>query len=75
MSDESFKSLSNEDEDENNRIVQIKSLIKYFPQTNRTVVNNVSFDLYENEITALLGHNGAGKFISIIHIILFKYLK
>jgi len=58
MSDESLKSLSNENE--NNIIVEIKSLIKYFPQTNRTVVNNVSFNLYENQITALLGHNGAG---------------
>jgi ABC-type sugar transport system ATPase subunit len=60
MSDESLESLSSEDEDK--RIVQIKSLIKYFPQTNRTVVNNVSFNLYENQITALLGHNGAGLF-------------
>ena len=60
MSDESLTSLSNEREDQNSIIVQIESLTKSFPQTNRTVVNNVSFNLYQNQITALLGHNGAG---------------
>ncbi len=65
MSDESLKSLSNENENENenNLIVEIKYLFKYFSETNRTVVNNVSFNLYENEITALVGHNGAGLFV------------
>ena len=27
----------------------------------KTVVNSMSLDLYENQITGLLGHNGAGK--------------
>ncbi|CAF1436607.1 unnamed protein product, partial [Rotaria sordida] len=60
ISDESLKSLPDEYEDnENPIIVQVESLMKYFPQTNRTVVKNISFNLYENQITALLGHNGA----------------
>jgi ABC-type polysaccharide/polyol phosphate transport system ATPase subunit len=56
LSDESLSSLS----DENDLIVEIKSLIKCYPETNRFVVNNISFNLYSNEITALVGHNGAG---------------
>jgi ABC-type multidrug transport system ATPase subunit len=28
---------------------------------NKTVVNDLSLDIYENQITGLLGHNGAGK--------------
>jgi len=75
MSNESLNSLSNEDEDENEIIVKIKSLFKYFPETNINVLNNVSFDLYENEISALLGHNGAGLFYFIYYITIFKYLK
>lgn len=27
----------------------------------KTVVNNLSLDFYENQITGFLGHNGAGK--------------
>ena len=56
----SCRSSSDEDKDKDELIVEIRSLVKYFPSTNRFGVNNVSFDLYENEITALLGHNGAG---------------
>jgi hypothetical protein len=67
-SEESFESLEI-GEDEKEIIVKIKSLIKYFPQTNRNVVDNVSFDLYENEITALLGHNGAGQTFFIYHLL------
>ncbi|UJR24690.1 hypothetical protein I4U23_006063 [Adineta vaga] len=42
-------------------IVKIRSLCKYFPEANRIAVNNVDFNLNKNQITALLGHNGAGK--------------
>ncbi|CAF4478052.1 unnamed protein product [Rotaria sp. Silwood2] len=62
MSDDTLESISDEFQDNNSDlIVQVESIRKYFPQTNRTVINNISFYLYRNQITALLGHNGAGK--------------
>lgn len=30
-------------------------------RTSKTVVKNVSINFFENQITGLLGHNGAGK--------------
>ncbi|CAF3865527.1 unnamed protein product [Rotaria magnacalcarata] len=58
----SFESLSEQSEyNQSKIIVQVESLTKYFPETNRTIINNISFNLYQNQITALLGHNGAGK--------------
>lgn len=65
MSDESLDSLSNVyDGDENFAIVKVDALRKCFPQAHRVAVNNVQFNLYENQITALLGHNGAGGYRS-----------
>ncbi|XP_041450720.1 phospholipid-transporting ATPase ABCA3-like [Drosophila obscura] len=43
--------------------VQIKNLSKSFGE--RQVVAGLTFDLFENEITVLLGHNGAGKTTTI----------
>lgn len=40
--------------------VQVQGLVKIFGDT--TVVNGLTFDMYPNQITALLGHNGAGMF-------------
>lgn len=39
--------------------VVVDKLKKTFGEN--TVVNNLSFSMYENQIFALLGHNGAGK--------------
>nr|XP_036672613.1 ATP-binding cassette sub-family A member 2 isoform X3 [Drosophila suzukii] len=39
--------------------VEVRNISKTFGY--REVVKDVSFNMYENEITALLGHNGAGK--------------
>ncbi|CAF3674920.1 unnamed protein product [Rotaria socialis] len=62
ISDQSLESLSEQSEyNQSKIIVQVESLTKYFPQTNRTIINNISFNLYQNQIAALLGHNGAGK--------------
>lgn len=36
-----------------------------------TVVNNLSFTMYENQIFSLLGHNGAGKVTQYSHAIIF----
>ena len=40
--------------------LKIKNITKIF-EDNKKALNNVSFNLYKNEIFALLGHNGAGK--------------
>jgi ATPase subunit of ABC transporter with duplicated ATPase domains len=50
--------------------VIVKNLRKTFGS--KTVVNDLSFRMYENQIYALLGHNGAGKVsFSICHRIFF----
>lgn len=44
--------------------IQLKNVSKVFKQLNGKIVksvNNLSFNVYEGQITALLGHNGAGK--------------
>lgn len=41
--------------------VAVHQLRKTFGRN--TVVNNLSFTMYENQIFSLLGHNGAGKVI------------
>ncbi|XP_055842779.1 LOW QUALITY PROTEIN: uncharacterized protein LOC129909731 [Episyrphus balteatus] len=43
--------------------LQIKNLTKIFGQ--RKAVKNLSLNMYEDEITVLLGHNGAGKTTTI----------
>lgn len=39
--------------------ISIKDLSRKFKE--RTVVNNLTLNFFEGQITALLGHNGAGK--------------
>ena len=39
--------------------IKIQGLTKRFG--NKTAVKGLSLDMYENQITSLLGHNGAGK--------------
>ena len=41
-------------------IVHVNHLVKKFGP-DKIAVNDVSFDLYENQITSLLGPNGSGK--------------
>jgi ABC-type sugar transport system ATPase subunit len=44
--------------------VSLKNLTKVYPTGNggqRVAVNNITVDFMVNEVTALLGHNGAGK--------------
>lgn len=40
--------------------IQIRGLTKEYCK-DRLAVNNISLNMYEGQITALLGHNGAGK--------------
>ena len=57
-------SPSNEDTTMSNKSgVSLRNLTKVYPTGNgqRIAVNNVSVDFMVNEVTALLGHNGAGK--------------
>ena len=49
----------NKDNKENNSILKIKYIKKNFGD--KIVLQDVTFDLNENEIFVLLGHNGAGK--------------
>lgn len=61
----SLRKTSSEDSlnsnlDDDSIIVKIEALCKFFPQANRMAVDNVHFNLYENQITGILGHNGAG---------------
>ena len=50
-----------------NRSLSIKNLRKVFKTTgeDRIAVNNLSLDMFEGQITVLLGHNGAGKSTTI----------
>lgn len=45
--------------------IQIGGLHKHFSSQEKPAVNNVHFNMYENQIFALLGHNGAGKTTAI----------
>ena len=48
--------------------LEISNIIKKYENKGAYILNNLSFNMYENEIFALLGQNGAGKstFISIL---------
>ena len=70
ISNESICSSSTDNEQ---LIVQIKSLTKYYSSTNRYVLRDVSLNFYQNQITALLGPNGAGRFSSLSIQISFAF--
>ncbi|XP_063839916.1 phospholipid-transporting ATPase ABCA3-like isoform X2 [Scylla paramamosain] len=41
--------------------VQVKGLTKVFSRLNKVAVNKLNLNMYNGQITVLLGHNGAGK--------------
>jgi ABC-type transport system involved in cytochrome bd biosynthesis fused ATPase/permease subunit len=51
--------LDEETENEKNICIQINKLCKKYNTT--VAVDNLSMNIYKDEITVLLGHNGAGK--------------
>lgn len=46
-----------------NKCIQIKQLRKVYETTaeDRVAVKGLNLDIYQNQVTVLLGHNGAGK--------------
>ena len=47
--------------------------VGFFGQEEKTVVDNMSLNFYENQITGLLGHNGAGKVSLILFRLEFRF--
>lgn len=45
------------------KVVEVKSVYKYFNNGKKRfcALNNINFNVYLNEIFAIIGHNGAGK--------------
>ena len=41
--------------------IALKNLTKKYGYSKRNAVDNLSLNFYENQITSLLGHNGAAK--------------
>lgn len=48
-------------------IIQIKNLTKKFGE--HTILDGLSFDIYKNKITTILGFSGAGKSTLLKHIL------
>ncbi|KAH8261715.1 hypothetical protein KR044_002735 [Drosophila immigrans] len=61
--DERHRQTFEVEPDDKNVGLQIRNLKKKFGD--RTAVNNLSINMFEDEITVLLGHNGAGKTTTI----------
>lgn len=55
----------------NKKIVEVANVTKKYINRNQIVIanNNISFDIYENEIVGIFGHNGAGKTTLIKQIV------
>ena len=68
---EYFEDEKKYEEYNNNDILQIKYIHKIFDD-GKKALDGVSFNLYRNEIFALLGHNGAGK-TTLINILTGLY--
>lgn len=48
-----------------NKLIRIKNLRKEFNDGDMVAVNNLSLNMYNDNIFVLLGHNGAGKTTTI----------
>ena len=51
--------------------ISIRGLLKKFstPKGKMTAVDGLYLDMYEDQITSLLGHNGAGQFLDVMSMI------
>ena len=48
------------------KIIEMKNIKKLFPGV--VALDDITFDLYPGEVHVLIGENGAGKSLSLIHI-------
>ena len=51
-------------QEKDDKALLIKNLVKVYP-TGKRAVDNLSLNMYQNQIFVLLGHNGAGKTTTI----------
>lgn len=63
-----------EEETVKNKALEIKDLCARYEKNGENIINNLSIDIYENEILSIVGSNGAGKttFLSVLSGILPK---
>ncbi len=55
----------------------IRNLSKFYPGAKDKAVKNLDLDMYNGQITVLLGHNGAGKTttISMLTVSIFFFFQ
>ncbi len=58
--DQKFKDM-----EDSGQTLKLRNLLKTFNDGEKVAVNNLNLDMYNDQISVLLGHNGAGKTTTI----------